>query len=96
MTNYIPHHRKKKDILKKKEYKLVKAISANMGSKKIAEAAQDVREAQIRVINVKRSELRPVESDKNTKLLAKCDKDIEYWLSLSIENITEIYKIKKA
>jgi hypothetical protein len=92
MSNYIPHHRKKRDILKKREHRLIKAIEANLSPGKMASFAIKVREAQIRVINVKRSQLRAAESDENNTLLAKFDQESKHWLSLSDDEIIEMYK----
>ncbi len=94
MTNYIPHHRKKKEILEKREYQLVKAISEGCKPEKIAILVKEVREAQIRVVNVKQSQIKPIESNKNSALIAKITKDYEYWNSLRDDEIIEIYKQK--
>jgi len=92
MSNYIPNYRKKKDILEKREFKLIKAIDSNLSPDKLTFLAQEVRKAQLRVINVKHSRISPIESDENDKLLKRIERDIDYWNSISEIEIINHYR----
>jgi hypothetical protein len=94
MTCYVANHRKKKAILKKRELELTKAIKSNIAHEKLALFAREVREAQIRVTNCKRAQIRPTESDDYDKLIHKINQDLEYWVSKSHDEIIDKYKSK--
>ncbi len=91
MTNYIPHYRKKKDALEKKENELIKNIHNHVGLDKLSELAENVRAAKIRVINANVAQLRP-DLDKNDQKLVKAKQDIEELQALSTDEIIRQYK----
>jgi len=72
----------------------MKAISESASREKILTLASEVSAAQLRVINVKESQMKPVENDKDIALIAKIKKDREHWEAISNEEIVEIYKQK--
>ncbi len=93
MTNYIPHHRKKKDILEKRERELLKQIKDCGDERHLTKAAENVREAVIRVINANVAQLRPIEGE-GEEQIKKAKMEIEIWLKKSVDEIIELYKRK--
>ena len=59
MTSYIAHHTKKKQILARKEAALQRLVDSNAPSAKLVAAADEVRDARIRVLRVQRSIIVP-------------------------------------
>ncbi len=49
MTNYIPHYTKKKQILSRKEQALRRLVHSNAPDDKLVAAAEEVRDARVRV-----------------------------------------------
>ncbi|MDB2687265.1 hypothetical protein N9Y42_08635 [Mariniblastus sp.] len=75
MTSYVPHHTKKKQILARKEAALQRLIDSAAPADKLTAAAEEVRDARIRVLNVQRSVIVP-KGDADTQY-AKIDAEIE-------------------
>ena len=75
MANYLVHHTKKKQILARKEAALQRLIDGKATSGKLMAAAEDVRDARIRVLRVQRSIIVP-KGDADTQY-AKIDAKIE-------------------
>jgi hypothetical protein len=75
MTAYIAHHTKKKQILARKEAALQRLIDAGAPPAKLVAAAEDVRDARIRVLRVQRSIIVP--KDDADVLYAKIDRKME-------------------
>ena len=92
MTNYIPHHRKKKVILEKREKELESKIVDRASDERLSKAAENVREAKIRVINAKLAQLRP--DGEGKKQIEKAKIDIEKLHEISVDEIIEQYKVK--
>lgn len=90
MSNYIPHHTKKKGILIKRERSLRLAIEGGFSPERIVRAAREVREAQFRVVNAIRSEI-VTDLPKNDELLKECAEQETRWRTLSDEKIIEMY-----
>ena len=59
MTSYVAHHTKKKQILARKETALNRLIDAGALVAKLIAAADEVRDARIRVLRVQRSIIAP-------------------------------------
>ncbi len=55
MTSYIAHHTKKKQILGRREAELQRLIAASAHASKLIVAAEQIRDARIRVLRVQRS-----------------------------------------
>lgn len=55
MSNYIPHYTKKKQILRRKEDFLRRLVSKNASQECILAAAEEVRDARIRVVRAQRA-----------------------------------------
>ena len=75
MANYIAHHTKKKQILTRKEAALARSIDANATTETLIAAAEDVRDARIRVLRSQRSTILP-KGDADTQY-AKIDAKIK-------------------
>jgi len=91
MTSYLVNHQKKKRVLAKREQKLRKLLNSEADDDKTSAAAEEVREAMIRVFRVKRS-LIPTRSGEDARLLAKVDRQISEWKSLSMKEIIGLYR----
>ena len=89
MTSYIAHHTKKKQILARKEAALRRLIAANAPATKLVAAAERVREARIRVLNVQRSLIVP--DGDVVDLYAKIDSEIAKVSSISLTTILAEY-----
>ncbi len=75
MTSYIAHHTKKKQILARKEAALQRLVASAAPAAKLVAAADDVRDARIRVLRVQRSIIVP--KDDADVLYAKIDRKIQ-------------------
>ena len=75
MTSYIAHHTKKKQILARKEAALQRLVDSNAPAAKLVAAADEVRDARIRVLRVQRSIIVP--NDDADVLYAKIDRKIQ-------------------
>ena len=75
MTSYIAHHTKKKQILARKEAALQRLVDSAAPAAKLIAAADDVRDARIRVLRVQRSIIVP--KDDAHVLYARIDRKIE-------------------
>lgn len=64
MTNYIPHYTKKIRILSRRREALRRLIRADASSQKLVRCAEQVREAQIRVIRARRAMIAPKDDAK--------------------------------
>lgn len=89
MTSYIAHHTKKKQILARKEAALRRLIAANAPAAKLVAAAESVREARVRVLNVHRSLIVP--DGDVVDLYTKIDSEIAKVSSTSLTTILAEY-----
>ncbi len=85
MTNYIPHYTKKKQILGRKESALKRLISSGAPSGKLIAAAEDVRDARIRVLRAQRATVVP--KDDAHMIYERIDRRIRSILEVPIESI---------
>ena len=60
MTSYIAHHTKKKQILHRKEAALLRLVHSNAPMDRLVVAADEVRDARIRVLRVQRASIVPM------------------------------------
>ena len=86
MTNYIPHHTKKIQILKRRELKLCRLIQRGKEEKIIIAAAEEVRKARIRVLRAQRAEIPPM-YDPEAEHFSIIDDKISALLVTPIEEI---------
>ena len=81
MTNYIPHYTKKKQGLERKELALTRLVETGAANEKLVAAAEDVREARVRVLRAQRATIVP-KGDADT-LYKKIDSKIKAALRTS-------------
>ncbi len=74
MTSYVAHHTKKKQILARKEAALQCLIAATAHASKLIVAAEQIRDARIRMLRVQRSLVVP--KDDADVLYAGIDRNI--------------------
>lgn len=60
MSNYIPHYTKKKQVLVRKELALQRSIDRNDSLQELLDAAEQVRDARVRVLQAQRSTIAPM------------------------------------
>lgn len=92
MTAYIPNHRKKARIFRKREEELRHAIRHDFGREKIQRAAERLRDAKFAVFKSKFSQ-RSVLPAREFSLenAARDDPQVQKWLNLSTEEIVNEY-----
>src|SRR5689334_9755279 len=86
MANYIAWYGKKRQHLLEREREFSLLLQHEADADKIADAAQEVRAAQVRALKSKRAQLGPS---------ARLDREIEFWLGLSVEQIVDGYRSGK-
>lgn len=59
MTSYIAHYTKKKQILARKKSALQRFIDGYADVRRLIEAAEDVRDARVRVVRARRATIVP-------------------------------------
>ena len=57
MANYVAHHRKKLGTLARKKLDLIRLLEHHATEQEVAMAAEAVREAQIRALEIKRAQI---------------------------------------
>lgn len=62
MSNYIPHHTKKKQRMKKLEAKLRRLIKKGDTEEKILKSATQIRDARVLALEAKKDKLPPLSS----------------------------------
>jgi hypothetical protein len=90
MANYIPHYGKKIERLVEHEREFVALLHAEAVASRLADGAEAVRAAQIRALRAKRAQLAP--SEKNSEAISNLDHEIQYWTSLTVEQVIEGYR----
>jgi hypothetical protein len=93
MANYIAWYGKKREHLIESERDFGALLQSQPDPSKMAEAAEQVRVAQIRALKAKRAELPP--SEKNAAAVENLDREIEFWLALSVGEIIAGYQTGK-
>ena len=93
MANYIAWYGKKREHLIERERDLAALLKSEAEASRIAGAAEEVRAAQIRALKSKRAELPP--SEKNARAVANLDREIEFWLGLTANEIIVGYRTGK-
>jgi hypothetical protein len=88
VSNYIPRYRKKRDILAKREQELIRVLKRGDSSEKVVAAVEEVRAAQIRVINAERARVPGREGYE--RHLANLDAESSKWMSMSVEEIISL------
>ena len=94
MTSYIAHHTKKKQILARKEATLDRLVQASAADEELTAAAEQVRDARIRVLRVQRSLIVPSGNAdaKYTKIDAKIEQVREASLTAILSEFGYIFE----
>lgn len=81
---------KKREQLAKIERQFRALLQTEKNQLKLADAADQIRAAQIRVLKARRAKLVP--SERNAIAVAHRDREIAYWLGLTAGQIIEGYR----
>lgn len=94
MSNYIPHHTKKKQVLARKELALERLIAHREPIQKLIDAAEEVRDGRIRVLEARRSTIAP--AGNADAQYQRIDEQIEELSNTSIDSILTEFGFNKA
>lgn len=87
MANYVAHYTKKLQTLARKRLDLKRLLSGKCTEEQVAIAAEEVRESQIRVLEAKKAQIPPCET--NAHRIYSIDLEIENSKCLSVAEIVE-------
>jgi len=90
MANYIPWYGKKRERLAEHERAFLPLLQNETDVKQLREAADTVRLAQVRALKAKRAQLPP--SEKYAVAIANLDREIQFWLALTGDEVIEGYR----
>jgi hypothetical protein len=93
MANYIAWYGKKRERLLERENDFSALLQGGAEASKLAEAAKELRAAQVRALRSKRAQLPP--SEKNATAVANLDCEIAFWQALSVEDVIGGYRTGK-
>ena len=88
MANYVVNHQKKCRILARRESDLLRALQRGESEEKVKSAAEEVRAARVRVLNVRRSLVPPCDGPHAAELEA-IDEEIRECLSTPVDAIVQ-------
>jgi chromatin segregation and condensation protein Rec8/ScpA/Scc1 (kleisin family) len=92
VSNYVPRYRKKRDILAKREQEFIRVLQRGESPEQVVEAAEEVRAAQIRVVNAERARI-PGYSAEDSRL-ANLEAQYHRWAIMPVEDIIAAYQRK--
>ena len=96
MAGIVPHYQGKNRIFRKKERELTHAIKHNYSGEKLVVVAEELRKAKLKSIKAKLDQKYAGPTYKITiDTMAKTDKGAKKWVSLSPDEIIEIYRRRK-
>ena len=90
MPCYIANHRKKRRILARRETDLIRALQRGESEEKVKLAAEEVKAARLRVLNVERSRVPP--SGLNAARFEMIDAEIRECLSVPVDAIVQEFR----
>ena len=90
MSNYIPNHLKKQRRLTQEEHKFARLLGDEPDARTLAEAVEEIRAAQIRVLKARREVLSPCEKDAGT--VAALNAQIDHWHALPQQAVIEHFR----
>src|SRR5439155_9529633 len=90
MARYIPWFGKKRENLAERERELTALLENETDRAKLAKKADEVRADQVSALKSKRGQLAP--SEKNAIAVAHLNREIKFWLDLTVEEIIEGYR----
>ena len=88
---HLSDNQKKRRILARRESDLIRALQAGEGEERLKSAAEEVRAARIRVLNMKRSLVPPYDGPHAVRL-RNIDDEIRKCLSTPAEAIVQEYR----
>ena len=88
MANYVVNHQKKRQILARRESDLLRALRRGESEEKVKSAAEEVRAARVRVLNMKRSLVPPCDGPHAAQLEA-IDEEIRECLATPVDAIVK-------
>ena len=93
MAGYIAWYGKKHEQLIEHEREFLALLQSDADPSGVAEAAEEVRAAQVRALKARRAVLKP--SEKNAVAVANLDHEIAFWLGLPVKDIVGGYRTGK-
>jgi len=90
MANYIPWYGEKKARLDELEHAFLTLLQEPTDLKRLREAGDAVRLAKVRALKARRAMLPP--SEKVATAIANLDREIQFWLTLSADQVVEGYR----
>jgi hypothetical protein len=90
MASYVPWYGKKRKRLKKREGGFAELLRNETKGLRVEDGAEAIRAAQVRVLKSRRAELAP--SERNATEIAELDRAIDFWLTLSRDEIVAAYR----
>jgi hypothetical protein len=91
MANHVANHQKKRRVLTRRESDLLRALRRGESEEKVKSAAEEVRAARVRVLNVRRS-LVPLCDGPHAGLLRAFDEVIRECLSTPLDAIVQEFR----
>jgi hypothetical protein len=92
MTCYIANHQKKLRALARRELDLLRTLQRGKGDSEVLAAAEEVRAARVRVLQVQHSKVSPCES--NERLLKELQEQIRLCQATPISDIVAEFRAK--
>jgi hypothetical protein len=93
MPCYIANHQKKRRILARRESDLLRAFQRGESEEKVKRAAEEIRAARVRVLNVERSRIRPCDGPHAARFEI-IDNQIQECLSMPVDATIREYRRK--
>jgi hypothetical protein len=93
MATYIAWYGKKLEGLAQHEREFIDLLHSEPDATRLAEAAEEVRAAQIRALKAKRAQLVP--SERNTRGFKNLEREIAFWLHVPVQTIIDGYRSEK-
>jgi hypothetical protein len=90
MANYVPWYGKKRERLIEHERVFLSLLATDADAATTHEAAEVVRAAQVRALKSRLAQLPP--SEKNAAAVGNLDREINFWLGMSPEEIVNGYR----
>jgi hypothetical protein len=93
MASYLAWYGKKRQRLVEHEREFAALLQKETDVARLAGSVEMVRAAQVRALKAIRGRLSP--SEKNAVAVANLDREIRFWLGLSVEEVIEGYRTGK-
>src|SRR5437763_1524139 len=90
MVSYLPWYGKKRERLAELEATFLAALQTATDAKRLHKSAETIRLAQIRALRAKRGQL--ARSEKNAVAVQNLNREIQFWLGLSVNQVIAGYR----